>query len=104
MVVKKIKTIGTQRKEDLPSRRRQDRHPEEEETCECVHAESLQSFLTLCNPITVTSQTPLSMGFSRQKYWNGLPFLSPGDLPNPALQADFIAEPPGKPKRKHSQL
>ena len=41
------------------------------------------------------AQAPLSMGFSRQKHWSGLPFLSPGDLPNPgidpespALQAD----------------
>ena len=45
------------------------------------------------------------MGFSRQEYWSGLPFPSPGDLPNPgikprspALQADSLpAEPPGKP-------
>ena len=44
------------------------------------------------------------MGFSRQKYWTGLPFPSPGDLPDPGiepwsptLQADFfISEPPGK--------
>ena len=48
-------------------------------------------------PWTVASQAPLSMGFSRQKYWNGLPFPSPGDLPDPgikhgspALQADSI--------------
>ena len=46
------------------------------------------------------------MGFSRQEYWSGLPFPSPGDLPNPgivprspALQADSLpAEPKGKPK------
>ena len=45
------------------------------------------------------------MGFSRQEYWSGLPFPSPGDLPNPgiepgspALQADTLtSEPPGKP-------
>ena len=54
---------------------------------------------------TVARQAPLSMGFSRQEYWNGLPFPSSGDLPNPgielgspALQADSIpSEPPGKP-------
>ena len=48
-------------------------------------------------------QAPLSMGFSRQEYWSGLPFPSPGDLPNPgieprspALQADALtSEPPG---------
>ena len=53
-----------------------------------------KSCLTLCNPI-VACQAPLSMGFSRQEYWSGLPFPSPGDLPHPgieprspALQAD----------------
>ena len=51
-------------------------------------------------------QTFLSMGFSRQEYWSGLPFPSPGDLPDPgikpgspALQADYLpSEPPGKPQ------
>jgi len=50
-------------------------------------------------------QAPLSMGFSRQEYWNGLPFPSPGELPNPvieprspALQADSLpTELRGKP-------
>ena len=54
---------------------------------------------------TVAHQAPLSMGFSRQEYWSGLPFPSPGDLPDPgikprspALQADALtSEPPGKP-------
>ena len=48
-------------------------------------------------PWTVAHQAPLSMEFSRQEYWNGLPFPSPGDLLNPrikpgslALQADFF--------------
>ena len=36
---------------------------------------------------TVTHQAPLSMGFSRQDYWSGLPFPSPGDLPNPGIEA-----------------
>ena len=53
---------------------------------------------------TVAHQAPLSMKFSRQEYWNGLPFPSPGDLPDPgikpgssALEADaLISEPPGK--------
>ena len=50
----------------------------------------------------VAHQAPLSMGFRRQEYWSGLPFPSPGDLPNPgikprppALQADSL--PSGKP-------
>ena len=45
----------------------------------------------------VACQAPLSLGFSRQEYWSGLPFPSPGDLPNPgieprspALQADSL--------------
>ena len=56
-------------------------------------------------PWTVAYQAPPSLGFSRQKYWSGFPFPSPGDLPNPgikagspALQADtLLSEPPGKP-------
>ena len=53
---------------------------------------------------TVTHQAPLSMRFSRQEYWSGLPFPSPGDLPDPgiepgslAFQADSLpSELPGK--------
>ena len=60
----------------------------------------------LCDPIDYSLQTPPSMGFSRQEYWSGLPFPSPGDLPkpgieprSPAFQADALtSEPPGKPK------
>ena len=37
-------------------------------------------------PWTVAHQAPLSMGFSRQQYWNGLPFTSPEDLPNPGIE------------------
>ena len=56
-------------------------------------------------PWTVAYQAPPSMGFSRQGYWSGLPFPSPGDLPDPgikprspALQADALPSvPPGKP-------
>ena len=55
-------------------------------------------------PWTVVYQASLSMGFSRQEYWSGLPFPSPGDLPDPeieprssALQADALpSETPGK--------
>ena len=54
-------------------------------------------------PETVAHQAPLSMGFSRQQYWSGLPFPSPGDLPDPEieprsteLQADSLpSELPG---------
>ena len=56
-------------------------------------------------PWTVAYQAPLSMVFSRQEYWSGLPFPSPGDLPDPGielrsatLQADSLpSEQPGKP-------
>ena len=56
-------------------------------------------------PWTVAHQAPRSMGFSRQEYWSGLPFSSPGDLPHPgieprslALRADALtSEPPRKP-------
>ena len=56
------------------------------------------------NPWIVAYQAPQSMGFSRQEYWSGLPFSSPGDLPDPgiepgspALLADSLPpEPPGK--------
>ena len=55
-------------------------------------------------PCSVAYQAPPSMGFARQEYWSGLPFPSPGDLPDPgieprspALQADALpSEPPGK--------
>ena len=54
---------------------------------------------------TVAYQASPSMGFSRQEYWSGLPFPSPGDLPDPgikpgspALEADALtSEPAGKP-------
>ena len=44
-----------------------------------------KSCLTFCNPMTVARQAPLSMEFSRQEYWDGLPFPSPGDLPDPEV-------------------
>ena len=51
----------------------------------------------LATPWTIASQAPLSMGFSRQEYWSGLPFPSPGDLSYPrieprslTLQAEFL--------------
>ena len=65
-----------------------------------------QSCLTFTIPWIVAHQAPLTMEFSRQEYWSGLPFPPPGDLPNPgikprspALQADSLpSEPPWKPK------
>ena len=59
-------------------------------------------------PWTVAHQAPLSMEFSRQEYWSGLPFPPRGDLPDPGIEAVlpvspalaggfFTTEPPGKP-------
>ena len=50
---------------------------------------------------TVAHQSPPSMGFSRQEYWSGLPFPSPGDLPDPGIEPGsptdaLLSEPPGK--------
>ena len=47
----------------------------------------IKSFSTLVTPWTIALQAPLSMGFSRQEYWSGLPFLSPGNLPDPGIQS-----------------
>ena len=70
-----------------------------------VKVKSLSRVQLFETPWTVTYQALLSMGFSRQEYWSGLPFPSPGDLSDPAiepgspaLQADaLLSEPPGKP-------
>ena len=42
---------------------------------------------SFATPWTVARQAPLSMGFSRQEYWSGLPFPSPGDLPDPGIKS-----------------
>ena len=59
---------------------------------------------TFCNPMDCSPQVPLSLGFSRQGYWSGLPCTPPGDLPNPGIEArspasqvdSLPSEPPGK--------
>ena len=58
-----------------------------------VHANLVQSCSSLCDPWTVAHQAPLSMGFSRQKYWSGLPFPSPGDLPDPGTELASLMSP-----------
>ena len=73
--------------------------------CVCLCA---QSYPTLGTLWTVAGQAPLSVGFSRQEYWSGLPFPSPGDLPDPGIEPEslvspalaggfFTSAPPGKP-------
>ena len=69
-----------------------------------VCAQALSRVRLFVTPWTVARQAPLSMEFSQQEYWTGLPCLSPGDLPNLgieprslALQADSLpSEPSGK--------
>ena len=68
-------------------------------------SEDAQSCPTLCDPMDCSLPAPSSVEFSRQEYWSGLPFPSPGDLPDPGiepmsptLQADALTSaPPGKP-------
>ena len=54
----------------------------------CVHDQFLQSGLP---PWTVARQAPLSMAFSRQEHWSGLPFPPPGDLPDPGIEPESPA-------------
>ena len=70
-----------------------------------LKVKSLSRVRLFATPWTVAYQAPPSMGFSRQEYWSGLPFPSPGNLPHPGikprsptLQADTLtSEPPGTP-------
>ena len=65
------------------------------------HAQSLGHVRLFATPWTVAHQAPLSMGFPRQEYWSGLPFILQGDIPDPgiksgspALQADSLPSEP----------
>ena len=65
----------------------------------CMRSKSLQSCPTFCNLVECrllclqSPWTPLSMGFSRQEYWSGLPCLPPGDLPNPGIEPMSLMSP-----------
>ena len=80
------------------------------EASEVSEVKSLSHVRLFATPWTVDYQAPSSMGFSRQECWSGLPFTSPGALPDPgikpgspALQVDALpSEPWGKPKIKIS--
>ena len=71
--------------------------------CLSMKVKSLSRVQLFATPWTVAYEASPSMGFSRQEYWSGVPFPSPGDLPDPgieprspALQADaLLSEPPG---------
>ena len=69
--------------------------------CMKVKVKSLSRVRLFATPWTAAHQAPPSMGFSRQEYWSGLPFPSPGDVPDPgiearspALQADALTSEP----------
>ena len=79
-------------------------------TCPCrfLHVCVFNHVRLFANPQTEAHWAPLSIEFSRQKYWNGLPFPTPGNLPDPGIEPMspvspalggrvFTAEPPGKP-------
>ena len=77
-----------------------------------MHAQSLQLSDSV-TPWTVAHQAPLSMGFSRQEHWSGLPCPPPGDLPHPGIKllslmsptlavGSLPLAPPGKPSNKVS--
>ena len=71
---------------------------------QCVHVQSESCVPLFAIPWTVARQAPLSMRFSRQEYWSGLPFSSLRNLTNPEIETAspagrfFTSGPPGKPK------
>ena len=77
-----------------------------------VKVKSLSRVQLFATPWTAAYQAPPSMGFSWQEYWSGLPFPSPGDVPNPGieprsptLKADALpSEPQGKPLKAKNNL
>ena len=77
-----------------------------------VHTQSLSRVWLFVTPRSVACQAAMSMEYSRQKYWSGLPFPSPGNLPDPgikprspALQADALStEPPGNQLKEISKF
>ena len=59
----------------------------------CMCAKLLQSCPILCDPMTISRQAPLSIGFSRQEYWSGLPCPPPEDLPDPEIEPESLMSP-----------
>ena len=58
-----------------------------------VNMELLSHVQLFVTPWTVAYQAPLSMEFSRQENWSGVPFPSPGDLPDPGIKPTFLMSP-----------
>ena len=61
--------------------------------CVCVCVQSLSHVRFFATLWTVAHQAPLFMGFSRQEYWCGVPFPSPGDLPDPGIKPESLRSP-----------
>ena len=84
------------------------------DTCKCyMHAQSLQLYPTLCDPMDCSPQAPLSMGFSRILEWVAIPFSRASSPPRDQTQVSFISciacgfftsEPPGKPKKSYINI
>ena len=58
-----------------------------------MHAQSVSLVQLFATPGTVAHQAALSLGFSRQEYWSGLPFPTPRDLPSPGIEPVSLASP-----------
>ena len=61
--------------------------------CVCARVQSLSRIWLFVALWTVAHQAPLSVRFSRQEYWSGLPYLPPGDLPDPGIEPISLASP-----------
>ena len=66
------------------------REPVRSCVCVCVCVYALSHVWLFAAPWIVVHQAPLPMEFSRQEYWRGLPFPSPGDLPNPGIKCAYL--------------
>ena len=60
---------------------------------QCMHAKSLQLCPTLCDPMDCSLPGSSVHEFYRQEYWSGLPFPSPGDLPDPGIEPGSLTSP-----------
>ena len=103
-------SLGSRACKILEEQMNRARSKQKPQRCVCKYpwaavVESLSCVQLFVTPWTVAHQAPLSMGFSRQEYWSGLPFPPPRDLPNPGIEPSspalasrfFTTEPAGKP-------
>ena len=74
-------------------RKNKEREEKRDDSPSYVHARLLSRVLLFATPRTVACQAPLSMRFSRQEYWSGLPFPSPGGLPDPGIKPALLEAP-----------